>query len=296
MTGCTQKALSAMLVAHFARSIFGARTVSTMNANLEGDAPGCFAIHVRGICIPVTQHLTEGLSAHAARKAPELKCLKPWCDEGKQTCCDVYDALVEKFSGPRDSLLKKETYEGFMWALGMDGSAGEAPKPRRVRTPPRPVQITKPMKVDRTKGSSDAKPAKTEPKKPAAPVAKPAVEKASSNSSGKSKNCFCSAGVGGINQGSFALYAKSNWKVKGPEGKACTEDTSCKLCSRDGSPCCEQNADGTMGECGARVHTKAVDWKGAKCLCGGLFKQKSTLCQTPEQKCNECSSQCYDVN
>eukprot|EP00928_Gymnodinium_smaydae_P061836 TRINITY_DN45815_c0_g1_i1.p1 TRINITY_DN45815_c0_g1~~TRINITY_DN45815_c0_g1_i1.p1 ORF type:complete len:305 (-),score=38.17 TRINITY_DN45815_c0_g1_i1:40-954(-) len=302
--GRIQKALSTWLVAELAHAIFARRASSPVKSTLgtDSEAPGCFAVHVQAMCIQVTQHLVEGLSAHAQRKAPELKCLKPWCDEGRQECCDVYNELLEKFTGTRASLgdIREDTYKGFMWALELDGGSSEPPKPRRVRPPPQPVQITKPMQVDgfsKPSKPEDSKPVGTKTEaaavKPTPPAA--AAAQASSSSSDSGSQCYCSAGVGGVNQGSFALYAKSNWKVKGPEGKKCSTDISCKLCSRDGSPCCEVKSDGSMGECGARIHHKAVDWNSAKCLCGGLIKQKSSLCETPDQKCRDCNRNCDDM-
>jgi len=210
------------------------------------------------------------LAGHAAE---DLNCMSTWCAAKKDVCCATVKELKQRLDGqsPSSTSLGRTVFDKLQAAASTP--AGEVPDAD--------AQAPAPL----------AEPAETT----VAPVEGSA--QATGGGDIDETQCMCLSGTRGVNLAGMGAYDKGHLHIKGADGGKCKG--SCDTCTRvfGGSrlPCCERTVDGNLGKCGQE--SKAPQFGGAQCLCGGMTVQKEQLYRKndaclPEARCSACGHNC----
>jgi len=206
------------------------------------------------------------LAGHAAE---DLNCMSTWCAAKKDVCCATVKELTQRLDGQSPS------------STSLDQTVFDKLQAAAWEVPDADAQAPAPL----------AEPADTT----VAPVEGSA--QAAGGGDIDETQCMCPSGTRGVNLAGMGAYDKGHWQIKGADGGNCKG--SCDTCTRvyAGSrlPCCERTVDGNLGKCGQE--SKAPQFGGAQCICGGMTIQKEQLYLKnakclPKTKCSACRRDC----
>jgi hypothetical protein len=152
--------------------VFVAPVVESMRVEQTARCP---AVMSAGICkIGDASYILENMGGFEAK---DLACIQPWCDQGKDNCCQVIETLRDTLDGKtaRSLNLKPEVFDKLAAAVntvtGAKPSATESATTTESKATEAPV--AKPSAVPEVELTDAALP--TEPKPTEAPVAKPSA-------------------------------------------------------------------------------------------------------------------------
>jgi len=236
----------------------------------------CRPLMSRSVCLPVTNNIVENLMGH---DASNLNCLKTYCeDQGKQNCCETLEGLKTALAGHTASSLfiSEEKFEKLLAAVGSVAAVAESKPSLDIYSEPKKQNMTKQDEEEASVSIQDG---------------------LNASGDGLPGKCLCPIGTRSVNLAGLGEYEKSNWQLQGVGGGKCTG--SCDTCMRvhngDRLPCCVMLGPMKPGRCGKEI--KGADFKGQKCLCGGLHKFKEELSKKnpnclPDTPCSKCGYNC----
>jgi len=265
-------------------------TDETLDAEASNEitSTACKSLMARSVCLPDTKFLVSNLMGH---DASSLNCLKVYCEEqGKQNCCDTLNGLKKALAGHTASSLhiSEDKYQKLKTAAHITVATSRPPKPQvNIYTRPTPGPTPRPTPQD-----SRATGGRRGGGQPTGTL--------NATGGGVAGKCFCPIGTRSVNLAGLGPYDKSNWQLQSINGGKCTG--SCDTCMRvfqgDRLPCCVMLDAKTPGRCGKEI--KGADFKGQRCMCGGLTMFKEELSKKnpncmPDSPCSQCGYNCANV-